>query len=357
MRFFIIVLLLLFTNIAYSYDNYGIGKQESAIIDTYITTWDEIIRSIGDNLYKSDKYLYLIKPKPALCIKGRLTPFAKDRALNTLNAIRKLHNLQPLKYSSKYDGQVQAGALILEANGIITHTPSKKNKCYTDEGYDGTSSSNVYGGRGSISERTTHDPLNDILGWVHDTYNLNDKWRLGHRRWDLDPFRTYMSYGQVYWASLDKVHGFTEEKEITVDPKDIPDFVAFPYKRYPYVLFPVNKDRFNTYWSFQMVEDKSNKNRNKHYYFTNAKISIKEKYGLFKKSLPVKNIWYDVENYGVPNLLSWIVEGWDYNKWYIVKISDITMKNGEKKTVSYDVFIDTEFPSKILPEVLDKILD
>ena len=144
----------------------------------------------------------------------------------------------------------------------------------------------------------------------------------------------------------------------------LPDFVAFPYKRYPYILFPVNNDKFNTYWSFQIIEDKLNKNNNKYYYFTNAKVSVKEKYGLFKKSLPIKNkslpiknIWYDVDYYGVPNLLSWLVDGWEYDTWYTVKISDITMRNGEKKTISYDVIIDTQFPSKILPDALDRFLN
>lgn len=73
--------------------------------------------------------------------------------------------------------------------------------------------------------------------------------------------------------------------------------------------------------------------------------------------MPVKNIWYDTENIGVPNLLSWLVEGWEYNTWYEVEISNISMKNGERKTISYDVFIDTNFPSRILPEMIDRFLD
>lgn len=272
MKKYLLILFIIISVSGYSED-FGIGREDNVVdkqtnADLYITTWDGIIRSLNNDIYSSIPYLYKIRPSPALCIKGELTDLAKNRALDMLNNIRDLHNLKRLKYSKKYDSQVQAGALILQANGILTHTPPKSSRCFTEEGYLGTSTSNIYGGKRGIGSRDAHDPLNDVIGWIHDTYNVNDKWQVGHRRWDLDPFRTYMTYGQVYWASLDKVHSFNEEKEITVDPKDIPDFVAFPYERYPYILFPTNNDRYKTYWSFQIIEDKTNKYNNKHYYFT-----------------------------------------------------------------------------------------
>ena len=42
----------------------------------------------------------------------------------------------------------------------------------------------------------------------------------------------------------------------------------------------------------------------------------------------------------MPNLLSWQVEGWEYDTLYEVEISNVTLQNGVTRSYSYPVFID-----------------
>ena len=44
--------------------------------------------------------------------------------------------------------------------------------------------------------------------------------------------------------------------------------------------------------------------------------------------------------FGVPNLLSWQVEGWEYDTVYEVEISNVTLRNGVRRSYAYPVFID-----------------
>ena len=40
-------------------------------------------------------------------------------------------------------------------------------------------------------------PRRDMIGWANDARNRSLIAAVGHRRWLLNPFATYMSYGQV----------------------------------------------------------------------------------------------------------------------------------------------------------------
>lgn len=43
---------------------------------------------------------------------------------------------------------------------------------------------------------------------------------------------------------------------------------------------------------------------------------------------------------GVLNVLSWQVEGWEYDMLYEVEIRNVTLQSGETRSYSYSVFID-----------------
>lgn len=43
---------------------------------------------------------------------------------------------------------------------------------------------------------------------------------------------------------------------------------------------------------------------------------------------------------GLMNVLSWQVEGWEYDTLYEVEISDVTLQSGDTRDYSYTVFID-----------------
>jgi hypothetical protein len=56
-----------------------------------------------------------------------------------------------------------------------------------------------------------------------------------------------------------KVSDFSDSS--TTDTEDIPDFIAFPYMRYPYVFFSDKTLNKKTPWSLAIVEDKDSNQR------------------------------------------------------------------------------------------------
>ena len=87
-----------------------------------------------------------------------------------------------------------------------------------------------------------------------------------------------------------------------------------------------------------MIEDKRNIWGNQHPYFENARISVVRTSD--ETSLVITNRYTETGGAGVPNLLSWQVEGWEYDTLYEVEISNVSMQSGATRSYSYPVFID-----------------
>lgn len=290
----------------------------------YLSFWREIVADLkSGNYYNSSSYLYASMPNVNSCDMGQLSEGAKSRALQITNYSRELHGLSPLSYNYDYDNEVQAASLIMKANTTMSHTPSSSSQCYSDEGYNGSSSSDLYAGY------RNNDPAKEVVEWIDDSSNASTVSAVGHRRWLLNPFGLYMSYGQIEgWSAL-KVFNFGDSASGTANV----DFIAFPYKRYPYI-FVNNK----TPWSFTVIEDHNSNYGNAHEYFNNATISIIEKSS--GKALNVSKKYSDAIAYGVPNILSWQVSNWKQDTLYEVTISNVNMQSGLNKSFTYDIYID-----------------
>ena len=172
-----------------------------------------------------------------------------------------------------------------------------------------------------------------MVGWTNDASNVSLVAAAGHRRWLLNPFATYMSYGQVEGYGVQKVFGFGREPTIT--PQVEVDYVAFPYETYPAVLML----GYRTPWSFSVVEDKSRSFGNWHPYFDSATVSVTRVSD--GTSLTVSNLYTDTSGFvGVPNFLSWNVADWEFDTLYQVEINNVAMQSGETRSFSYQVYID-----------------
>ena len=287
--------------------------------------WRQMSRDLTEGRYRSGGFLYAWEPALAACESGGLTRPAQDRALEAMNQIRALHGLEPVQWSRRYENQVQQAALIQAAAGLPGHYPEPSAQCYTPAGAEGSRTSNLSGGGRDI------DPAAHMIGWANDARNLSLLAAVGHRRWLLNPFGAEMSYGQVNGYAAQKVFGFEEEEPIT--PQIEVDYVAFPYETYPFHLVEGDPP-----WSFSVIEDKRNIWGNTWEYFENADVSVTRVAD--DTSLPVSGLYTDTEGFGVPNLLSWQVEGWEYDTLYEVEISNVTLQNGVTRSYSYPVFID-----------------
>ena len=314
------------------------GMLDSPMEGEYdLAYWRQLSRDLSEGTYRTAEFLYDEEPDVDACYPGRLSQAAKNRALKAMNRIRALHSLPPVQYSSRYDEQVQAAALI-HASGGRGHYPPPTTRCYTEMGAEGSRTSNLWAlaGPGSVMEH--------LMAWTSDADNTSLVAAAGHRRWVLNPFATYVSYGQVRnlvnlssgtwlvsFAAL-KVHSFHDAPPLP-PPRGLVEYVAFPYETYPFHLVEGDPP-----WSFSVVEDKLNIWANRHPYFENAGIRVVRTADA--ASLVITDRYTESGGAGVPNLLSWQVEGWEYDTLYEVEISNVTLQNGETRSYSYPVFIE-----------------
>ena len=293
--------------------------------------WRQYNDDLVEGTYREAEFLYAEEPAVDRCQAGELTQAAKDRALEAMNQIRALHHLSPVQYSSRHDRQVQEASLIQAASGYPGHYPEPSAKCYTQAGEEGSRTSNLSGGlRNSNSNR---DPASDMVGWTNDAGNRSRRAAAGHRRWLLNPFAAYVSYGQVHGYAAQKVFRFDAEPVVT--PQIEVEYVAFPYEIYPFNLL-----RDDPPWSFSVVEDKTKIWGNTWEYFDHAAVTVTRVYD--GVSLAISNRYADTQGYGVGNFLSWQVEDWDYDTLYEVEISNVAMQSGETRSFEYQVFIERD---------------
>jgi len=278
--------------------------------------WRQLSRDLSEGTYRTAEFLYAEEPDLDTCRAGELTQAGKERALEAMNQIRALHGLSAVQYSSLYDVSVQEAALIQAANSYLEHFPEPSDSCYTPAGGEGSGSSNLSWAGADV------DPARHMVSWTVSPR---------HRRWLLNPFATYMSYGQVHGDGAQKVFGFEDQEPLT--PHITVDYVAFPYETYPFNLVGEG-----TPWSFSVVEDKRDIWANQYPYFENARIRVVRTSD--GASLGITDRYTDPEAFGVPNVLSWQVEGWEYDTLYEVEISNVTLRSGETRSYSYPVFID-----------------
>lgn len=306
----------------------------------YDAFWKRTIQEISNKQFISDDYLYAQQPNIDTCSLGSVSEEVKRRVNETLSQIRILHNLSPVQYETLGDTEVQSAALIQKANGFLSHTPAQDSKCYTQAGFDGSSSSNI-----GLANRNI-DPADDLINFVDDAFNISTVGRVGHRKHLLNPFLEFTSYGQVGGGSAVKVFNFFDS--INTIEESIPDFVAFPYLRYPFVFLSDKTSNKVTPWNISIVEKKSSPWANQHDYFSQANVTVTRK--VDSQILSVNHLFSDTFGAGIPNNLSWSVGDWQYDTWYTVTIDNINYQSGNTGSLSYDVFIDyknffnTQFP-------------
>ena len=288
--------------------------------------WRQYTADQRTRAFTTDAELYAGLPDVAACGAGWLTPAAEQRALEAINQIRALHALPAVRWSTRDSEQVQEAALIQAANGVLSHDPAPSAACYTAEGAAGSQTSNFYVGIGD------RDPARHFVGWTGDAYNTYLAAAAGNRRWVLNPFAVDFAYGQVAGVAVHKVLGYAREPAGT--PAIAVDFVAFPYATYPYQLVAGNPP-----WSFSLIADRAHYANNQGDYFADATIAVRRVSD--DEALTVRDIYTDQLAFGLPNFLSWQVEGWQYDTLYAVTIQTGGGTRAEQ-TYTYPVFIERQ---------------
>lgn len=106
------------------------------------------------------------------CNKGAVTQDGRDNALRLVNLYRWIADLPPVVEDAGKTGTAQSCALMMHANGQLSHAPPANWKCYSADGAAGAGTSNISGGPGVFSV---------------DLYMIDfgNETTMGHRRWIL----------------------------------------------------------------------------------------------------------------------------------------------------------------------------
>ena len=273
---------------------------------------------------------YTVQPDVATCKAGTLGDNVRAEALAVINEIRALHKLPAVTYSDADQAEAMESALMMAANGQLSHTPPTSWKCYTASGAAGAGSSNLYGAVPSPYLSLT--PTDTIFaGWMTEVRNIVAD-NVGHRRWILSPFLTSIAYGRV--AGVDgsnrtdatSLKVFGQASARAVDAAALPGFVAYPQGDYPARYFDSS-----ALLSFSAIIDPSRAGANSAVDYSAATIRVTGNDGAV---LTVSGISFDNIGYGLPNNIQWKVAGLARKVTYSVTIDNVRVR-GVARAYSY----------------------
>jgi roadblock/LC7 domain-containing protein len=118
----------------------------------------------------------------ASCDEGDLTGAGRDNAYRLHSLYRFMAGLDPVEMTDANNKLAQGCALLMTANGMLSHMPDSSWKCYTAENSKTAGSSSLSGG-GSVSS---------VDGYMMDPGNPTT---LGHRRWILSSMLAGVGFG------------------------------------------------------------------------------------------------------------------------------------------------------------------
>jgi roadblock/LC7 domain-containing protein len=118
----------------------------------------------------------------AACDAGDMTKEARDNAYRLHSLYRFMAGLAPVPMTDDNNRKAQGCALLMAANGMISHMPDSSWKCYTMEAATTAGSSSLSSG-GAVSS---------VDGYMIDPGNPTT---IGHRRWVLSSMLTGVGFG------------------------------------------------------------------------------------------------------------------------------------------------------------------
>jgi uncharacterized protein YkwD len=106
------------------------------------------------------------------CDEGDVSSAGRDNALRQVNLFRWMAELPPVALDATRNGKSQECALMMHANGTLSHSPPPSWACYTADGAEAAGSSNIATGPGVMA----------VDMYMQDWGNEST---MGHRRWIL----------------------------------------------------------------------------------------------------------------------------------------------------------------------------
>ena len=124
----------------------------------------------------------------AACNAGDVSADGRANAVKLVNLFRYLAGLPPVTNDPARDAKNQACALMMHANGMLSHTPPTSWTCYSGEGAEAAGSSNIASGPGVMA----------VDMYMSD---FGNEGTMGHRRWILSDTLGPIGIGSTSGAS------------------------------------------------------------------------------------------------------------------------------------------------------------
>ena len=219
-----------------------VSSPPSAVLTTSALAVNPMVREEVVQFYKT---VYLAGQNVAMNWNGNVTNCSAGSTsaefaaaiIQRVNYFRAMAHLPgDVTLNTSWSAKCQQAALMMAAEGRLSHTPASGWKCYTPEGAEAAENSNLYHGRS--------DP-GVIDGYMDDFGAIN--YFVGHRRWILYPPQKAMGNGSIptvggkLGANALWVTGGSGARPVA------PEWIAWPAPGYmPYQIMP----RVSRRWSF-----------------------------------------------------------------------------------------------------------
>lgn len=264
--------------------------------------------------------LYDVLPDVDGCRAGKLKQSVVLAQLASLNQLRALHGLPAVTYSPNDENDEQESALMQGANQALSHTPPTTWKCYTQAGYNGSSTSNLALSYGPALRVRTDESY--LAGWMSEVDNVTAD-SVGHRRWLLDPFLGTVSYGRVVGTtagSFGRVDGAALRVFSQTGTK-APTGTLPAYFAYPQGDYPVKFWEDGALLSFSVIASQTSSAASRSVNFSGASVTVRERGG---SALTVSKVTFDNQGYGLPNNIQFAAAGLKHGVTYDVTVSGVT---------------------------------
>lgn len=133
------------------------------------------------------------------CERGSQSSTSRATTLRAINYVRSLAGLAPVSFSSTLNARSQLTAVMMSANKKLSHYPTSSWRCYSLTAARNAARSNLALGYPEITSAGL------VSMYMRDAGSTNTA--VGHRRWLMNPFTTYMGSGATDTANSITVIG------------------------------------------------------------------------------------------------------------------------------------------------------
>lgn len=196
-------------------------KKDNSTEETVLSARDQVLQDYKNIYLASNSYTSAWSGNTASCTPGTVSDDFQNKTIQRINYFRNIVGLPSIEgFNAAKNTKCQQGALMCQTNKELNHKPPSTWTCYTADGYQATSHSNLAMGATGPGAVTLY---------INDFGSGNAA--CGHRRWILYPRMKIMGHGST--SGYDCLMTLSETgSDYSSYPANMPEFISWPPKNY-----------------------------------------------------------------------------------------------------------------------------